>query len=243
MLTRQATDHRIDANTAGVLILALMMLTLAGFYPTYISRFPTFDNVTNVQHFHGAMMMIWFSLLVVQPFLIAYKKYDIHRTLGKLSYVVAPVVLYSIFLASQHEYYRDRTHLTEHESLAGLSLDISSLIAFGVCYVLAIINRKNTPLHMRYMIGTALIIMGPGIMRIIAVYDVFGDISFPTVVQYTQLICAGIGLGLVVHDLTQSKPYKPYLIAVGLTVGIYLIYLNRMSAWWLAVAGAIASVF
>jgi len=93
------------------------------------------------------------------------------------------------------------------------------------------------------MIGTALIIMGPGIMRIIAVYDVFGDISFPTVVQYSQLICAGIGLGLVVHDLTQSKPYKPYLVAVGLTVGIYLTYLNRMSVWWLAVAGAIASVF
>ena len=243
MLTRKATDHRIDANSAGVLILALMVLTLAGFYPTYISRFPAFENVTNVQHFHGAMMMIWFSMLVVQPFLIAYKKYDLHRALGTLSYVVAPVVLYSIFLASQYEYYRDRTHLTEQESLAGLSLDISSLIAFGVCYVLAIINRKNTPLHMRYMIGTALIIMGPGIMRIIAVYEVFGEISFPRVVQYTELICAGIGVGLVVHDLTQGKPYKPYLVAVGLTGGIYLTYLNRMSAWWLGVAGAIASVF
>jgi len=42
-------------------------------------------------------------------------------------------------------------------------------------------------------------------------------------VQYTHLISAGVGLALVVHDLTQSKPYKPYLIAVGLTVGIYLI--------------------
>ena len=220
-----------------------MLLTLAGFYPTYISKFPAFERVTNVQHFHGAMMMIWFSLLIVQPFLIGYKKHDVHRTLGKLSYVVVPVVLYSIFLAAQHEYYRDRTRLTENESLAGLSLDISSLIAFGVCYVLAIISRRNTSLHMRYMIGTALIIMGPGIMRIIAVYDVFGDISFPTVVLYTYLICAGIGVGLLAYDLTQGKPYKPYLVAVGLTVGIYLIYLNRMSAWWLAVAGVIASVF
>ena len=61
--------------------------------------------------------------------------------------------------------------------------------------------------------------------------------------QYTHLISAGVGLALVVHDLTQSKPYKPYLVAVGLTVAIYLTYLNRMSVWWLAVAGAIASVF
>src|SRR6186713_475252 len=84
-------------TNAGFLIVFLMLLTLAGFYPTYISKFPAFENITNVQHFHGAMMMIWFSLLIVQPFLIGYKKHDVHRTLGKLSYVVVPVVLYSIF--------------------------------------------------------------------------------------------------------------------------------------------------
>ena len=240
---RPDTHHRRDARTAGVLIIALMLLTLAGFYPTYISKFPTFERVTNVHHFHGAMMMIWFSLLAVQPFLIAYKKYRIHRTLGKVSYVVAPIVLYSIFLAAQHEYYRDLTQVTEDESLAGLSLDITGLIAFGICYVLAIINTNNTPLHMRYMIGTALIIMGPGIMRVIALYEFFGHITFPTVVLYAFLISAGIGVGLLAYDLTQSKPYKPYLVAVGLIVGIYLTYLNRMSDWWLAVAAAIASIF
>ncbi len=163
--------------------------------------------------------------------------------MGRLWYVVAPIVLYSIFLAAQYEYYRDLTHLTEDESLAGLSLDITSLIAFGICYVLAIINTNNTPLHMRYMIGTALIIMGPGIMRLIAVYKLFGDITFPTVVLHAFLTSAGIGVGLPAYDLTQSKPYKPYLVVVGLTVGIYLTYLNRMSDWWLAVADAIASVF
>jgi hypothetical protein len=147
------------------------------------------------------------------------------------------------FLAAQHEYYRDLTRLTEDQSLAGLSLDVSSLIAFGICYVLAMINAKHTPLHMRYMIGTDLIIMGPGIMRLIAVHELFGDVSFPTVVLYTYLICAGIGVGLLAYDLTQSRPYKPYLVAVGLTVGIYLTYLNRMSDWWLAAAGAIATVF
>jgi hypothetical protein len=89
-------NHRSNASTAGVLIIALMLLTLAGFYPTYISKFPTFENVTKVHHFHGAMMMMWVSLLAVQPFLIAYKKYKIHRTLGQVSYVVAPIVLYSI---------------------------------------------------------------------------------------------------------------------------------------------------
>ena len=230
-------------NNAGFLIVALMLLTLVGFYPTYFRKFPVFENVTTVQHFHGAMMMIWFSLLVVQPFLIRYKKYKIHRTLGKVSYVIAPLVLYSIFLASQHEYYRDTLDLTENKSLAGLALDMTSLVAFGICYILAIVNRKNTPLHMRYMVGTALIIMGPGIMRIIAVYEIFGDIRFPTVVLYTYIICVVIGIGLIAYDLMKNNPYKPYLVTLGLTVGIYLTYLNRMSDWWQTIAGAIAGLF
>ncbi|MBS1682458.1 MAG: hypothetical protein JST48_12165 [Bacteroidetes bacterium] len=233
------TSHK---NVA-FLIIALMLLTLVGFYPTYISKFPTFEDITNVHHFHGAMMMIWFLLLIIQPFLISYKKYKIHRTLGKASYVIAPVVAYSIFLATQHEYYLDTTYQTKDESLAGLAWDITSMISFVVCYILAIINRKNTELHMRYMVGTALIIMGPGVMRIIAVYEIFGDIKFPIVALYTFIICAGIGVGLIAYDLMKNRPYKPYLVVVGLTTGIYVTYFNRMSDWWLAIAGAIATTF
>jgi hypothetical protein len=230
-------------TNVGFLIITLMVLTLVGFYPTYISKFPSFEHVTTVQHFHGAMMMLWFSLLVVQPFLISYKKYRIHRILGKISYVIAPLVMYSIFLASKYEYYRDTTNLTVDESLAGLALDMTSLIAFGICYVLAIINIKNTPMHMRYMVGTALIIMGPGIMRILAIYQIFGDISFPTVVLYSYIICISIAIGLIGYDLIKSKTYKPYLVVMGLMIGIYLTYLNRMSDWWLSIAGAIAGIF
>lgn len=113
------TDYK--KTNAGLVIITLMLLTLAGFYPTYISKFPTFENVTRVQHFHGAMMIIWFLLLATQPFLINYKKYKLHRTLGKASYVIAPIVMYSIFLASRHEYYLDTTNRTEDESLAGVA--------------------------------------------------------------------------------------------------------------------------
>lgn len=235
------TDNK--KTNIGFLIIALMLLTLVGFYPTYISKFPVFEDITNIHHFHGAMMMIWFSLLVIQPFLISYKKYNIHRALGKVSYVIAPIVAYSIFLATQHEYYRDTTYLTKEESLAGLAWDITSMTAFGVCYILAIINRKSTVLHMRYMVGTALIIMGPGVMRIIVVYEIFGDIKFPTVALITYIICASIGIALIVYDLIKNLSYKPYLVVVGLTTGIYLTYVSRMSDWWQVIAGAISATF
>lgn len=235
------TDQR--KTNAEFLVIVLTALTLIGFYPTYFSKFPVFEHVTSVHHFHGAMMMIWFSLLIIQPFLIRYNKYAFHRTLGKASYAIAPVVLYSIFLASQYEYYRDRTHLTEDESLAGLALDMTSILAFGICYVLAIIHRKNTPLHLRYMVGTALIIMGPGIIRTILIYQIFGEIDFPTATLYTYLISVVIAIGLLAYDLMKRKTYQPYLVVVVLMTGIYLTYVNKMSVWWLSIAGAIAKIF
>lgn len=230
-------------TNGAILVIVLMIVTLVGFYPTYISKFPSFEDVTTVHHFHGAMMMLWFSFLIVQPLLITYKKYSLHRALGKISYVVAPLVLYSIFLASQHEYYRDLTHSTEAESLAGLALDMTSIVAFGICYGLAIRNVKNTQVHMRYMVGTILIMMGPGIMRIVLVYQPFSQVSFPTGVLYTFIISLGIGLALLAFDLLKGKPYKPYLVALSLMTGIYLAFIYRMSDWWQAIAGAIAIVF
>lgn len=226
-------------TNVGFLMVSLMILTLIGFYPTYISKFPGFKNITNIQHFHGAMMMAWFVLLIIQPFLIRYKKYEIHRTLGKLSYVVAPLVLVSIFLAARSEYYRDLEYATEDQSLGGLALDITNLVAFGVCYTLAILNRHNTAYHMRYMVCTAILILGPGVMRIIAIYEIFGPIDFPTNVFYTYAIGISISVGLIIYDLIKGLPYKPYLVVIGLMIGICFIYLYRMSDWWLAIAGKI----
>jgi hypothetical protein len=68
-----------------------------GFYKTYIIFFPSFTGFNNLQHFHGAMMMIWMGFLIVQPLLIRSGKVTTHRAVGKLSYVIAPLLMVSIF--------------------------------------------------------------------------------------------------------------------------------------------------
>ena len=95
----RATQTAIPYRGISLFFIFVLALITWGFYKTYLIFFPSFTGFNNVQHFHGAMMMIWFSLLAVQPFLIAYKKYKIHRTLGKVSYVVAPILLYFDFLS------------------------------------------------------------------------------------------------------------------------------------------------
>ena len=60
-------------NTA-IFIILIMIGIQWGFYYTYTSEFPNFKNKTNIMHIHGALLMTWMILLIVQPLLINYGK-------------------------------------------------------------------------------------------------------------------------------------------------------------------------
>ena len=57
-------------NRIGYFFIALLIVTLLGFYPTYLIRFPTFKGFTTVHHFHGAVSLLWIILLITLAFLI-----------------------------------------------------------------------------------------------------------------------------------------------------------------------------
>ena len=72
----------------GYLSLPLLLLVIAGFYKSYYGLFPDFNSsITVPMHFHAFVMSLYVILLIVQPFLIFYKKFETHRLLGKFSYV------------------------------------------------------------------------------------------------------------------------------------------------------------
>jgi len=92
-------------------IVLLIVLAHVGFYKTYIRHFPGFeDNVrhdgrqihfTWVMHFHGMMMIGWLLMLLVQPIFILKGKVKLHRIVGRLSYVLAPLVLITMYLVTR----------------------------------------------------------------------------------------------------------------------------------------------
>jgi hypothetical protein len=134
-------------------VLILAMITW-GFYRTYLVFFPAFTGFTPIHHFHGAVMMAWMMMLIVQPLLIRYGRVSIHRAIGRLSFVIAPLVVFSIFLTAQMGYNKPEPNLTHADKIAGLALTMPALFSFAVFYILAIYSRRNTYSHMRYMIGT-----------------------------------------------------------------------------------------
>jgi hypothetical protein len=227
-------------NNIGYFFIAIWLCTLIGFHLTYTIHFPDFKGFQAVQHFHGAMLMAWFGMLIVQPFLIRFKKPKLHRNLGKLGYILAPLVCYSIFLVTKMVYFREIVHRPIPDVLGQISLDIPTIILFGTFFALAMINRKNSATHMRYMIATSLLMIGPGMGRSLII---FGGLPFPVAVTAVIYVSEIIALIFLLFDFFKKKNFKPFLTIFILLVLNHLCWTYQMSAWWQNFAGWFVAVF
>src|ERR1044072_6974867 len=109
-----------------VFILALITW---GFYKTYLIFFPSFKGFSTVQHFHGAMMITWMAMLIIQPLLIGFNKISIHRIVGKLSFVVAPLLVVSIFLVTKMVYWREDPPLPHDVRVGEMALTVFNILS------------------------------------------------------------------------------------------------------------------
>ena len=215
-------------------VVIILAFVLWGFYRTYFGLFPSFQGITNLQHFHGFMLLSWFAMLIVQPFLIRYHKFELHRNLGKLSYVQVPLILLSIFLVTEGQFHRMAPLIPRAQNLGALALNLPTIAVFGTLYMLAMINRKNSAYHMRYMIATSFLMLGPGIGRAFIIY---GHLPFPMAIDLSMMIEEALTVGFILYDFINKRPYKPYLITLLMLAGIHLLWAFRMSAPWQEFAG------
>jgi len=220
--------------------MGILLCVLVGFHQTYTVKFPTFEGLTTVHHFHGAMLMAWFGMLIVQPLFIKYQKREWHRQLGKVSYVLLPLVLYSIFLVTKTQYLRTISQMPKEVVIGGLALDIPNIVVFGAFYVLAMVYRHRSDYHMRYMIGTSLLMIGPGIGRAMIIY---GNIPFPVAIVYTMYFTELIAVIFLILDYIKGQSIKPFGVILGCVVALHLIWNYQMSGWWQAFGGWFANVF
>ncbi|HEX7847546.1 MAG TPA: hypothetical protein VF476_17220, partial [Chitinophagaceae bacterium] len=157
-------------------IIFLIVLANIGFYKTYIRHFPGFADYTTaagrrvhftwVIHFHGMMMMGWLLMLLVQPILILKGKIKLHRWVGRLSYVLAPLVLLTMYLVTRTSLHRELAHDGQVAVLARrMALDVPLIIFFAILYLLAIFYIHKAALHSRFMFGTAFILIGAALSR------------------------------------------------------------------------------
>lgn len=220
-------------DNIGFLFIGIWICALIGFHRTYTVFFPQFDGFHWEQHFHGAVLMSWFAILIVQPFLIRYGKNSLHRAIGKLGYVLAPLVCFSIFLVVRMTYYRDLPKFPEHEVLRDMALPLPNILVFGLFYALAMVNRHDSFVHMRYMIGTSLIMIGPGLGRALII---FGGMSQPNSLLVVYGLAELIAALMLLADYRRRSNIKPMLTILIVLLLNHFIWISRESGAWIAFA-------
>jgi hypothetical protein len=163
----RAVARRNVLHEQSLWLFALFALgMLVAFWPSYFSRLgrqPSYHV-----HAHGLAMTAWVGLLVSQAWLMRTGKRAAHRSLGKLSYVIAPLVV----IATVHfAHFRVQVvPVLDPVSLYFLTLVLNALVAFAILYGLAIHYRRQPARHARYMIGTLFPLFTPVTDRLIGRY-------------------------------------------------------------------------
>jgi hypothetical protein len=190
----------------GYILLLLIPFTFLGFYKSYFNQFPGFEDTRTFIHLHAAIASIWVVILLVQPFLIRNKKYKQHRIVGKISYVVFPLLILS-FIPGMLK--------MANAGSPNLFFPLSDVIMLIILYALAIYHKKNVAKHMRYMIGIALVFLDPTLGRI-------GVLLLELTDMVNQNLLCGIIylmlIGLILLDRKNGKNFKPYLLILSLWV-------------------------
>ena len=119
-------------QNSGYWFLLLMPLVLIGFYPTYFAVL--LKPTPSIIHLHFSLMAMWVAMLIVQPFLYKYKKLRLHRAIGKVSYVLVPLLLITAYFMIRFSYYRFIGDMEQRISTGSLQADHHQVLKEAASY-------------------------------------------------------------------------------------------------------------
>ena len=201
-----STTSRISFEKSGYYFVGLLVLAFLGFWNKYFSRFFTDHNAdySFYFHFHAVMMILWVILLIAQPLLIQKKKIELHRRIGKITYFLMPVLLFSVVLVLNS----GLKSMPENEvTLASILAPFRDLLLLSVAFSIGIYYRRNVQIHARAMIITGLVFIEPALSRFL------GGMLFK-------------GMGMV-------GPLLTILIILGMITTLIIMERKQKSARWL----------
>jgi hypothetical protein len=230
----------------GYWLMLFIPLTITGFYFTYLTQIQISPSII---HLHFVLMALWMGIMIVQPLLIRYKKLNLHRTIGKISYFIVPLVILSAWMVMQKGY---------ADQLAGFESDLAQGVApytyevgriviasysglafvyvfwLAVFYGLAIGFRKQSSIHARFMIATALTFLGPTLDRTLFFWFDLATVGpgIPSEIVSFVLIDL-ILIALLIQDIRKNKNPWPFLVALGLYIPVQVFYFTqtKTSGW------------
>jgi hypothetical protein len=194
-------------------------------------------------------MSLWLLLLSAQSLLARADKLDLHRKLGLLSLILGPCILISMYGMDMYgiETFSSNdslvtSALTTQNQAAQLRQHTSSiLLIHGASYLLfpvfyfwaLIVRRKDNETHRRMMILATLVLMIPGIGRLLSITKVLPDFGLNLIDARHFYLLALIAPALAYEIMKWGRLHRSYVIGVGL-LGSWVIVAHFLwtSEWW-----------
>ena len=225
MTTKKRT---LQFKRTGYYFIAMLFLAFLGFWPTYFSKF--FDGTADFAtyfHFHALMALLWILFLIVQPLLVYRKKLDLHRTIGKFSYLLVPLLYLSVILLAHH-----RIDPESPDRYINLWFPFKDLIIFSAGYGVAIRYRKQMAIHARGMIVAGIVMIEPALVRLILAVFFPGEFNIMAYFLTIGLVYALL-IGLIIRDRNEKKGrwVFPMALVLYLLVHGFIISQVRFKPW------------
>lgn len=213
------------ARNAVFFFAIFLVAAIIGFWPTYFTKLESMASWR--VHVHGALLFAWCFLLIAQAWLIRSRHADWHRALGKVSYLLAPLIVVSS-LVVEHGALVRAAGKYDAETMYFSYVVVALMALFVMAYTLAIAHRRTPALHMRYMICTLLVMVDPVFARII---DVRLGIGFGAGQMVTYTFVDAILLWLCFND--RHTRYRAFhiMLAAFMLAQIPTFFLYK-TAWW-----------
>lgn len=197
---------------------ALLLLALAGFSQSYFMHLGQNDWV---HHFHGIVATAWMLMLILQGTLMRTGRMTLHRRVGKSAYVLAPLFVLSGFLIV-HAMLTSTGGFARTYGSRLAFVDLTSSIYFGFAVYWAVRYRRQTALHARWIVTTAVLLIPPALSRLSHVFDFVH--SFDEAFHYSFFLIEAVTLALLVDDYRKGGVRAPYLVLLALVVVQHISY-------------------
>jgi len=143
---------------------------------------------------HGAFAFAWITLFAAQTFLIHFKNYRIHKTLGKVGFFIAVGVAVTMLPAGLYEVkseLNDGAGETSYSFIVGVC---TAAILFLTLVAFAIIYRRNSETHKHLMLLATIVVLYPAWFRFQHYFPSVPrpDIWFSFVLPYSFIVMAWI---------------------------------------------------
>jgi uncharacterized membrane protein len=238
---RKASERKFYTRMALFLVLLVLLgfapsFYLRGIVPSYPRPNPTLPPAVIL---HGSVFTLWMAAVVAQTQLIAARKHEIHMRLGKLTVLLAIVMMPVMYLTAVWQVSRaNQPPFTD--PLTWTIVPLAVIVPIGLLVWQGWERRRDAPWHKRLMLSAAiLVVMGPAIARF--------PIAPPTLGGFTFLLLLGLALfiPMAVHDRKLLGRIHPatklgFALAVaGIAVPLTVFWFNLP---WASVAAHLPGV-